>query len=404
MTSGSVPRSRRTDDGILSIFPAFRSELVERRARPKAELPKRGATTRSGPRRRQVVPIRVLLSTSVLVVTLAASACQPGTSPESVRFEGETMGTTYLVQVSDGLSESERIAISRAVQETLDDLNRKLSTYMAESEVSRFNRAPAATPVRLSLEAFEVFGEAARISELSGGAFDVTVAPLVRLWGFGAGASQDQRAPSADAVAASRRLVGFAHVSLDDDPPSVTKDLDGLECDLSGIAKGYAVDRVAELLSQRGWQNFMVEIGGEVRTSGKNASDSAWRIGIEKPIPGTRELQRTITLSGLSLATSGDYRNFYEEDGKLYSHLIDPRVGRPVSHTLASVSVVDHTCMRADALASGLLVLGPEAGYELAVQEDLAVLFLIRTDEGGIEERATPSFDDLFGDGSRMEP
>jgi len=218
----------------------------------------------------------------------------------------------------------------------------------------------------------------------------------VRLWGFGAGASAEPQVPSDEAVAAARALVGFHHVRLSDDPPSVTKDEDGVECDLSAIAKGYGVDLVSEELSRRGWKNFMVEVGGEVRTSGKNATGEAWRIGIEKPLPGTRALQRTLPLSGLSLATSGDYRNFYEEDGKLYSHLIDPREGRPVSHALASVSVVEDTCMRADALASGLLVLGPEEGYQLAVREDLTALFLIRNDDGGIEERPTPSFEALF--------
>ena len=345
---------------------------------------------------------------AVLVVALAASACQPGTSPETVRFEGETMGTTYLVQVSDPLSESERIAVSRAIQETLDDVNQTMSTYVSDSEVSQFNRAAAGVVVPLSMRGFEVFREAARISELTGGAFDVTVAPLVRVWGFGAGASTNgtnRHVPSEEAIAAARARVGFRHVALSDDPPSVTKDEDGVECDLSAIAKGYGVDLVAELLSRRGSKNFMVEVGGEVRTSGKNATGEAWRIGIEKPLwplgplrplRQARALQRTLPLSGLSLATSGDYRNFYEADGQLYSHLIDPREGRPVSHALTSVSVVDHTCMRADALASGLLVLGPEAGYELAVREDLAVLFLIRTDDGGIEERPTPSFEALF--------
>ena len=312
------------------------------------------------------------------------------------------MGTTYLVQVSDPLSESERIAVSRAVQETLADVDQTMSTYVSDSEVSQFNRAAAGVTVPLSMHGFEVFREAARVSELTHGAFDVSVAPLVRLWGFGAGASTNgtnRQVPSEEAVAAARELVGFHHVRLDDDPPSVTKDEDGVECDLSAIAKGYGVDLVAEVLSRRGLKNFMVEVGGEVRTSGKNATGEAWRIGIEKPLPPLREaraLQRTLPLSGLSLATSGDYRNFYEVDGKRYSHLIDPREGRSVSHTLASVSVVDHTCMRADALASGLLVLGPEAGYELAVREDLAVLFLIRTDDGGIEERPTPSFEALF--------
>jgi len=306
------------------------------------------------------------------------------------------MGTTYLVQVSDPLSESERIAVSRAVQETLDEVNRTMSTYVADSEVSRFNRAAADVAIPLSIPGFEVFSEAERVSELTGGAFDVSVAPLVRLWGFGAGASTEPQVPSDEAVAAARALVGFHHVRLSDDPPSVTKDEDGVECDLSAIAKGYGVDLVSEELSRRGWKNFMVEVGGEVRTSGKNATGEAWRIGIEKPLPGTRALQRTLPLSGLSLATSGDYRNFYEEDGKLYSHLIDPREGRPVSHALASVSVVEDTCMRADALASGLLVLGPEEGYQLAVREDLTALFLIRNDDGGIEERPTPSFEALF--------
>ena len=235
------------------------------------------------------------------------------------------MGTTYLVQVSDPLSESERIAVSRAVQETLAEVNSAMSTYVADSEVSRFNRAAAGVAIPLSIPGFEVFSEAERVSELTGGAFDVSVAPLVRLWGFGAGASTEPQVPSDEAVAAARALVGFHHVRLSDDPLSVTKDEDGVECDLSAIAKGYGVDLVSEELSRRGWKNFMVEVGGEVRTSGKNATGEAWRIGIEKPLPGTRALQRTLPLSGLSLATSGDYRNFYEEDGKLYSHLIDPR-------------------------------------------------------------------------------
>jgi len=315
------------------------------------------------------------------------------------------MGTTYVVQIADPLTESERIAVSRAVQETLDNVNQKMSTYVASSEISRFNRAPVGRPIHLSPETFAVFQEAGHVYELTGGAFDVTVGPLVRLWGFGAGAEEapEKREPPTEvAVETTQRLVGFHRLSIDDDPPAIAKDVEGLECDLSAIAKGYAVDLVAELLAERGSENFMVEIGGEVRTSGKNASGDAWRIGIEKPLPGTRQLQRTISLSGLSLATSGDYRNFYEVDGKLYSHLIDPRSGRPVSHSLASVSVVDHTCMRADALASGLLVLGPDEGYELAVREDLAVLFLIRTEEGEIEPRATPSFQQLFGDGSTM--
>ena len=317
------------------------------------------------------------------------------------------MGTTYLVQVAGPVSQSERIGISRELQQRLDRIDGWMSTYDPSSDVSRFNTHPAGEPFTIAQSTFDVLREARAVSELTQGAFDVTVAPLVRLWGFGAGASDDLELPTlpTDAeIAEARARTGYAQLVLSDDPPSVAKSAERVELDLSGIAKGYAVDEVAKLLDKRGVRDFMVEIGGEVRTSGKNADGEAWRIGIEKPIPGARSLERVVRLSGLSMATSGDYRNFYEVDGKLYSHLIDPRTGRPVAHRLASVSVVGHSCMRADALASGLLVLGPDAGYDLAVQEDLTVLFLIRSEDGEIEERPSPSFEQLFEGVPRMDP
>jgi thiamine biosynthesis lipoprotein len=159
---------------------------------------------------------------------------------------------------------------------------------------------------------------------------------------------------------------------------------------------GYAVDRVAEMLEGRGHRNYMVELGGEVRTLGKDESGEAWRIAIEKPSPGNSEVQRVIPMSGLSMAASRGYRSSHELDGKLLSHLIDPRSGRPVEHRLASVTVVGETCMTADALATGLFVLGPEEGYQHALERDLAALFLLRTDDGRVEERATPAFAQLF--------
>ncbi len=314
------------------------------------------------------------------------------------------MGTTYLVQVAGPVSQSERIGISRELQQRLDRIDGWMSTYDPSSDVSRFNTQPAGEPFTIAQSTFDVLREARAVSELTRGAFDVTVAPLVRLGGFGAGASDDLELPTDAEIAEARARTGYAQLVLSDDPPSVAKSADRVEFDLSGIAKGYAVDEVAKLLDKRGVRDFMVEIGGEVRTSGKNADGEAWRIGIEKPIPGARSLERVVRLSGLSMATSGDYRNFYEVDGKLYSHLIDPRTGRPVAHRLASVSVVGHSCMRADALASGLLVLGPDAGYDLAVQEDLTVLFLIRSEDGEIEERPSPSFEQLFEGVPRMEP
>jgi thiamine biosynthesis lipoprotein len=332
----------------------------------------------------------------LLALTLGSVACDGTVTREGERFQGESMGTTYLVRLAETLSESERLGVAREIQDSLEDVNRRMSNYLPDSEVSRFNRAEAGVPVSISRETFDVVAEAVRVSELTGGAFDVTVAPLVRLWGFGPGASDRAAPPSESDVRAAQSRVGFGNLVLDDDALTLTKRIDGLECDLSGIAKGYAVDRVAAALEARGYRDYMVEVGGEVRTRGKNAQGQAWRLGIEKPVPGARDIERIVTLSGLSLATSGDYRNFYELDGKLRSHLIDPRTGRPVEHRLASVSVVEQTCMTADALASGLLVLGPERGYELAVEQDLSVLFLMRNQDGTIEERPTPAFEQLF--------
>lgn len=313
------------------------------------------------------------------------------------------MGTTYEVRLGDTVSESERIGVARAIEESLEDVNRRMSNYLPDSEISRFNRAGAGVPVRVSTETFEVVREAMRVSAVTGGAFDITVSPLVRLWGFGAGASPRKDLPSEDDITRDRARVGYDGILLDDDAISLTKRIDGLECDLSGIAKGYAVDRLASELDARGHRDYMVEVGGEVRTLGKNASGDAWQVGIEAPsrtATGGREIERVVPLSGLSMATSGDYPNFYELGGKRYSHLIDPRTGRPVDNHLASVSVVDETCMRADALASGLFVLGLQEGFDLAVEKDLTVLFLLRTEDGRIVEKATPSFKDLFDPGS----
>lgn len=334
---------------------------------------------------------------SFVYVLLALSVgCGGASTPEGERFEGRSMGTTYVVRLGEKVSKSERIVLARAIEEALEDVNGKMSNYLSDSEISRFNRAEAGVAVRVSIETFDVVREAVRVSEATGGAFDVTVAPLVRLWGFGAGASPRTEPPSEEAISKARARVGYQNIVLDDDMVTLTKKIDGLECDLSGIAKGYAVDRVSQALEARGHRDYMVEVGGEVRTLGKNSSGEAWRIGIEKPVPGVREIERVIPLSGLAVATSGDYRNFYQLGAKRYSHLINPRTGRPVDDHFASVSVIDETCMRADALASALLVLGPDEGFDLAVEKDLTVLFLQRTSSGGILEKGTPSFKDLF--------
>ncbi|HXV59429.1 MAG TPA: FAD:protein FMN transferase [Vicinamibacteria bacterium] len=314
-------------------------------------------------------------------------------APEA-RFEGESMGTTYTVVLVAELSQGERSELERIIRAALDEVDAAMSTYRDDSELSRFNRAPPGEPFSLSPETLEVVSEAIAVSEMTGGAFDVTVAPLVRLWGFGPLADRD-RLPTDEELAAAMSRVGYRHLAVDRAGGTLAKDLDGVECDLSAIAKGYGVDRVASALERFGIGNYMIELGGEVRTLGVNPSGEPWKIAIEKPVFIGRDIERIVPLSGLSVATSGDYRHFITVDGVTRSHLIDPRTGRPVQQGLASVSVVEKNCMRADALASALFVLGPDDGLELASRKGLAALFLIRNEDGSFEERSTPAFDAL---------
>lgn len=327
---------------------------------------------------------------------LGLSASCGGISPREARFEGEALGTTYLVRVGEALSESERIGVARAIADSLESVNARMSSYLSGSELSRFNRAGAGAPFPVSGELFEVVSEALRVSESTSGAFDITVAPLVRLWGFGPNAVVPDEPPGEAEIDAARSRVGFRNLVLDDDAVALIKRIDGLECDLSAIALGYAVDRVAEALERRGHRGYMVEVGGEVRTLGKDASGEAWRVAIEKPSPGTRAVQRVVPMSGFSMAASRAFRSSYELEGRLLSHLVDPRTGRPVEHRLASVTVIGESCTNADALATGLFVLGPEEGYRLALEQGVPALFLLRGEDSRVEERATPAFADLF--------
>jgi thiamine biosynthesis lipoprotein len=305
------------------------------------------------------------------------------------------MGTTYTVKVVEPtLSESRVEELRQLIDARLEDVNAKMSHYKEDSELSRFNQLNDTTPFNVSPETFEVFRAAIDISTLSNGALDITVGPLVDAWGFG---PQDrlERIPTEVHIQALREQTGYELLELDPDALSVRKTTPQIRCDLSAVAKGYGVDRVAEALAGEGLENFMVEVGGEVRTEGLNDSGQQWRIGVERPVTTGRVIEKVISLSGWALATSGDYRNYYEIDGVRYSHMIDPRTGRPITHNLASVSVIDETCTKADGFATALLVLGPDEGYSLAVKEDLAALFLVHEGGGEFKALETPAFEPL---------
>ena len=302
------------------------------------------------------------------------------------------MGTTYEVTVvADSLDDSRRAALRTAIAETLAHIDAVMSTWQPESELSRFNRADTTDPFPVSADMVTVFQHALAVSDLTGGAFDITVGPLVDAWGFGP-PGHPPAAPAEADLARLRDRVGWQQVAVDAPASTIRKRAPRVSADLSALAKGYAVDQVAELLAREGFSNHLVEVGGEVRAGGRSARDETWRVGIERPSAGPPAVYRTVALSGQALATSGDYRNTYLLDGQRVSHTIDPRTGRPMTHALASTSVIDPLCVRADAIATALMVLGPDDGYALAVEQDWPAFFIVRRPDGTLEERATPAW------------
>ncbi|MEX1042973.1 MAG: FAD:protein FMN transferase [Pirellulaceae bacterium] len=331
--------------------------------------------------------VATLLAMSLLLLT----SCQAeGETASLVALEGRTMGTVYSVKIPVGKETSPQ-AVKESVDEVLAEVNRQMSTYLDDSEISRFNQAAADQWFEISPEFYQVLKLSQEISKTSSGAFDVTVGPVVNLWRFGPDKSRTEP-PSEEEITAGRKLVGYQQLTLQADPPAVKKSQAEIYVDLSAIAKGYGSDQVARKLDELGFDAYLVEIGGEVVAKGIKPNGDPWRVGVEKPSEGARELQAVVPLRDIALATSGDYRNFHVYDGKRYSHTIDPTTAKPVTHDLASVSVLAKTCAEADAWATALLVLGPSQGYNLAEQLELAVLFQERSPEGTIRVQATPAW------------
>ena len=318
------------------------------------------------------------------IACLIGAGCEPGS--DYVVLEGATMGTYY--RITARCPGAEETDLSATVEETLAEVNGQMSTYLPESELSRFNRAPVDEWQPVSAELLSVVAAALDITALSNGAFDVTVGPLINLWGFGPDGSISHR-PSPEAVSEALERVGSRYLLIDRGRNALLRKR-ALYVDLSAIAKGYGVDRVVARLSGQACTDQLVDIGGEVGSRGVNPEGRPWRVGIEVPDPDTfGAIQRIVPISGLSVATSGDYRNFLDlDDGRRVSHTVDPHTGQPVSHDLASVTVLHESAMWADGFATALNVLGPDAGFALAEREGLAAIFLIRRADG-FEERYT---------------
>ncbi|GGA71240.1 FAD:protein FMN transferase [Neiella marina] len=301
-------------------------------------------------------------------------------SLEQVEIQGQTMGTYYVVKlvVADA-DEVDVDSLKQQIDARLIDLNRSMSTYDPDSELSRFNQQSSTDAVVVSNQLAYVLDEAIRLGELSDGALDVTVGPLVNLWGFGPEGRPEQVPTDAD-IAHARARVGLDKIELSG--AGLRKFNDDVYVDLSAIAKGYGVDEVSDLVSRLGFANSMVDIGGELRVRGHNRNQQPWRVAIEKPVTSERAVQQIVEVTDLGMATSGDYRNYFEQDGQRFSHTIDPVTAKPIDHKLVSVTVLHPSSMTADGIATALMVMGDQTGLAWAESIELPVFMIVKTDDG----------------------
>lgn len=312
-------------------------------------------------------------------------------APRELAISGPTMGTTYSIKVASAPADVDAHALRGAVDQVLDRIDRSMSGYRSDSEISRFNASTSTDWFEVSTDLATVVDHALQVSRESGGTFDVTVGPLVAAWGFGA-PGEPIDLPDAAKLAELRARAGYQKLEARLQPPALRKSDASVQVDLNGIAPGYAVDLVAERFQSMHLSHFMIDLGGEVRAQGRNARGEAWRIAVERPVDAEPEPYAIVNLDNASVTTSGEYRHYFDRDGRRYSHTIDPRTGRPVEHSLASVVVIGSSTMDVDAWATALNVLGTEAGRELALKRAMPVMF-IEVQGAELRSVTTPQFD-----------
>ncbi len=317
---------------------------------------------------------------------------------KELRFAGGTMGTSYQITcLVPHDFEMEPEEVEKKISQTLSLVNQQMSAYDRNSLLSRLNAHEDAEAFEVPESLAKVLDEAISLNKMTQGGLDITMGPLVNLWGFGTGGKRDIIPDSAE-IASSMEKTGIDKIMVteSDGRYFVRKKIPDISLDLASIAKGFGVDQVADLLESLKMEHFLVEIGGEIRCRGKNSRKEPWRVGIEKPdIKGKRIVEKVVSLTDMGMATSGDYRNYFEQNGKRFSHVIDPETGRPIAHHLASISVVHPSCMTADGLATGLFVLGPEKAMQIAEKQNFAVYLIIRTGEG-FEGKSSSAFERLL--------
>lgn len=325
----------------------------------------------------------------VLAGTVVYLNRQSGVAHQPITISGTTMGTSYHVKLVPVAGQGiDSVNLKQKIDDRLTEIDAEMSTYKENSDVSRFNRSVSTDWQHVTEETLTVLAAADEISRISHGAFDITVGKLVNLWGFGPTLNLDD-VPPAEKINKLLAAVGYAKVELRKNPPAIRKRDPNVTIDLSAIAKGYAVDAVARLLLEEHQPNFLVEIGGEIVTHGFKQNNKRWVIGIESPVADQRNVRKRLYLEDVAMATSGDYRNYFERNGVRYSHTIDPVTGYPIKHRLASVTVIEQSCMRADALATAIMVMGPDEGLAFAESHQLAIFMLVKQNNKFIEKHST---------------
>lgn len=322
----------------------------------------------------------------LVLVTLAVfvlSGCFPSNdlTRQEYLMQGKTMGTTYNIKVVG--ENIDTVKLQQGIDDKLKQLNQEMSTYIKDSELSRFNQSTSLEPISVSTGLARVVKEAIRLGVLTQGALDVTVGPLVNLWGFGP-EYRPETVPSDELLIATKARVGLDKLTFANG--MLAKKIPELYVDLSTIAKGYGVDLVAEFIEANGINNYLVEIGGEMRLKGFKHTGELWHVAIEKPLTNERAVHQIIVPKDNAVATSGDYRIYFEADGQRFSHIIDPKTGKPINHKLVSVTVIHPSSMTADGLSTAMMVMGEEKALAFAEENDLAVYIIAKTDHGFVEQ------------------
>jgi thiamine biosynthesis lipoprotein len=328
--------------------------------------------------------------TWIVMLAGVLSGCGNGDSLE--RFDGPTMGSRYSIQYVRHSSTPGPKAVQAEVENILAEVDRQFSTYRSDSVIERFNALPAGRCQVMPGPVLELIRVGEQLSSQSEGSYDLTVEPLLNLWGFGP-QGREEKVPTAEALAEVRQRVGHAHLRIDGD--QLCKDA-AVEVDFNSIAAGYAVDTIAAKLEAMDIHNYLAEATGELKAAGKKLDGSPWRVALEEPRDDQQVAERIIAVDGYGVSTSGDYRNYFEQDGRRYSHTFDARTGAPVLHTLASVTVIHPSALMADGLSTLLLILGPERGWDYAEAHDIGAFFVIRADTGFVT-RTTQAFERLSG-------